>query len=487
MSNLVQGVANKLLSRLSSNQKAGVFGIGWSALAQIASLIIKLTSNLILTRLLAPEAYGLLGTAMAVLITLEWLSDLGIQPALIRHEKGGEKEYLWTGWTMGFGRGLILSAIAIGCAWPLTMFYQEPTLLGVLIVIGTRPLFLALRSPAYPTLRRKLNYKALFFDEICLVGISTVFSIGMAFVFQSVWAIVIGMMAGAATSVIMSYILCPMRPKFMWNQQAAKDVYSLGRQVFINTIVMAIWLNLDRLLGLKLLTPTEMGVYAIAFNLATVAETLVTRICDVYFSMLAREKGKEAQARWHNSVCTKVSGLVMPVVALALIASPWAIWILYDPRYHAAGLIFTILLARLMLRAFGQIQFQFLLALAQVRIATISYVIAMCLQIAMLFPFVHHFGMTGMALSVLVSTAALTLTQTLLIYRKVGSGIQPFVSTAVWSAAGLATVVFVYGNPTQYGIQTEPKPNVTLKTGLQDGEDQPLGYQPLRNPDEKTS
>ena len=70
------------------SSRAGMMGIGWSSLAQMIGMVIRLGSNLILTRLLAPEAYGLFGTAMAIVTTLEWLSDLGVQPALVRHPDG---------------------------------------------------------------------------------------------------------------------------------------------------------------------------------------------------------------------------------------------------------------------------------------------------------------------------------------------------------------------------------------------------------------
>lgn len=471
MQNLLPPIVKKLLSKLSTRHRAGLFGIGWTGLAQVVGMVIKLGSTLILTRLLAPDAYGILGTAMAVLTTLEWLSDLGIQPALVRHEKGGNPEYLRTGWTMGLGRGTLLSLAAAVAAWPLSQFYEEPTLFGVLLVLAMRPVLFAVRSPAFPMLRRELNYKALFFDEIAQTFVGTICSIAMALVFRSVWAIVLGTMAGAITSVVLSYFLCPMKPRLTWDKEAANDVYSLGRQVFINTIVMAAWLNLDRLLGLKLLTPSEMGLYAIAFNLSCVLEGLVTRICDVYFSMLAREDGEEMQGKWHSIVCKRAAEWGMPLAALSLLAAPWAIWILYDSRYAGAGLLFSILLARLMIRTLGQLQFQYMLALAEVRLATYAYLVAVVVHVSIFFPLVEHFRVAGMAISVLISTIVLTLIQTLLLYRQVGDGLKPFFTTLGWATAGLATLVAVYGNPLTEIVDTTNGAVVTEQVDAKATED----------------
>lgn len=439
--------AQTAMSRLPEKYRAGVFSLGWSGLGQVMGLVVKLGSTLILTRMLAPEAYGILGTAMAVLTTLEWLSDLGIHPALIRHPKGDQKEFLLTGWVMGLGRGTLLSVAAALAAWPLADFYDEPTLLGVLLVLAARPFLFAIRSPAFPMLRRNLDYRSIFFDEITQAVVGTACSIAMAFVFQSVWAIVLGTMAGAVTSVLLSYVLAPMRPGFAWNREAVKGIYDLGHQVFVNTLIMAAWLNLDRLLGLKLLSPADMGLYAIAFNLSAVMEGLVTRMCDVYFSMLAREESEEAQHAWHRKIMSQVAHWGMPLGALAVLAAPFAIWILYDPRYDGAGIIFSILVGRLMVRTVGQLQFQYLLALAQVRLATYAYLVAVVVQIALFFPMVGRFGVAGMATTVLLSTVALTLTQSILLQRRVGSGMGAFGATVGWAVAGICCAFVVYGLP----------------------------------------
>lgn len=466
MPKYVPSIITNALDRLPDKYRRGVFSLGWSGLSQVLGIGIKLVSTLVLTRLLAPEAYGILGTAMAVLTTLEWLSDLGIYPALIRHPKGDQRDFLLTGWIMGLGRGTLLSVSAGLAAWPLASFYDEPQLLGVLLVLAARPLLFAIRSPALPTLRRELNYRSIFIDEIAQAVIGTACSIAMAFLFRSVWAIVLGTMAGAVTSVVLSYFLAPMRPGWAWNREAVKGIYDLGHQVFVNTLIMAAWLNLDRLLGLKLLSPTDMGLYAIAFNLSAAMEGLVTKMCDVYFSMLARETDEGARHQWHVQVTTQITRWGMPLGALAVVAGPLVIQVLYDPRYESAGIIFSIMIGRLMVRTIGQMQFQYLLALAQVRLATYAYLAAVLVQVVLFYPLVSNLGVAGMALAVLTSTVVLTLTQSILLQRQVGTGMRSFRSALTWALVGIASAILAFGGP---GINsnTQQVDWLTVDRGLQ--------------------
>ena len=440
---MIKDSVNRLMERFSSRHRVGLFSMGWSTAAQFLGLFIRLASNLILTRLLAPEIYGILGSAMAVLTTLEWLSDIGVQPALIRLSRGNRPEYLITGWWMNLARGLMLAAIAAMCAWPWAEFCKQPELFSVLLVISIRPVLFSLRSPGMPSLRRNMQYKRLFIDEIALTFSGTIASIILGVIYHSVWAIVFGTLIGTFVSIFVSYWLCPIGPRFLWSRDAFLEIYDLGHQVFTNTLVMALWLNLDRLIGLRFISPAAMGLYAIAWNLSSIAESLITRWCDIHFAMLSREADEQEQERWHEMVSYRVARQAMPLMSLAMVLAPMVIWILYDPRYDGAGILFAILTARLMIRSIGQIQFQYLMVKSRVRLATRAYFMALAVQAGLFIPMVKTMGIVGLALCMLISTTVLTLTQTALLYRGNRRGFVPAMHTLFWMAVGLTAMYTV--------------------------------------------
>ncbi len=412
--------------------------VGWTAMAQALGMVIRLGSNLTLTRLLAPEIYGILGTALAVLTTLEWLSDVGVTPALVRHPKGESPAFLLTGWWIQAGRGLLLAIAAAACAWPMAEVNQKPELLMVLLVFSLRPFLLGLMSPATPALRKRLDYRALFFIEVGMTFFGTVASIACAFWLRSIWAIVIGTMVGAGVKVLLSYVFAPMLPRWCWDKEAAKEIYGFGQQIFVNTLVMALWLNLDRLLGLRFIPEKAMGHFFIAWNLANVAESLITRACDVYFSMLSREPPGEAREAWHRRITWRLTSLGFPALTLGAVAGPLAVWILYDPRYMPAGVVLGILCARLIMRSLGQVQFQLMLVRGNIRPATRCYVVAFVLLAALLVPLAQAYGIIGLALCNLLSTTVLTGLQTFLFDRQIlPRSRRPFLFACLWLAGGL--------------------------------------------------
>ena len=402
----------------------------------MCGMVMRLGSNLLLTRLLAPEAFGVLGTALAFLTTLEWLSDMGVQPALIRHPKGTQKEYLSTGWWITLYLGLGLTSVGVACAWPASVFYEEPQLLGVLAVLALRPAIMGLRSPGIPVLRRELKYRSIFLDEFSMTLGGTLTSIGLAFIFPSAWAIVGGTIVGAFVGVAVSYYLLPMKPGPR-DPEASREICSFGRQILVNTLVMALWLNLDRLLGLKLISATDLGLYTVAWNLAAVAEGIITRACDVHFSMLSRIEGEQQQLDAHQLIANRVSRWLMPLLAVVACLAPFVVWALYDQRYHMAGVLLSIMICRLMVRGYGQLQFQFLLARAHVNLATFSYAVALVVHVSMIGTLTQQAGVVGLAISSLISTVALTVTQAVLAGRSLNTRLHPVSTTLAWTAAGI--------------------------------------------------
>jgi O-antigen/teichoic acid export membrane protein len=326
-----------------------------------------------------------------------------------------------------------MSAILVMLALPLAAFYMQPELASVLAALALYPVLQALRSPGMPVLRRQLNYRALFIDEVGQTLVSVVVTLACGWAWHSVWAMVAGVLAGATGGVVISYLLCPMRPRWGLDRSAVHGILHISRQVFVNTLLMALWFNSDRLLGLRLVSLEEMGLYAVAWNLACVLEGLQNRACDVYFSVLSQSTDTPQLAEWHDRNCARLALAAMPVMALGVLASPWVVHILYDPRYAGASLLFAVLAARLMLRSLGQLQFQYLLAQAEINVATVAYAVALLVQAVLIVPLAQRWGGLGLAVAALMSTIVVTFVQCLLLWWRSQSRMAPFFITLGWT------------------------------------------------------
>ena len=79
---------------------------------------LRLASNLILTRLLFPEAFGLMALVSVFMMGLQQFSDVGVSPAILQSKRGDERDFLDTAWTIQVLRGAGLFLVGCGLAWP---------------------------------------------------------------------------------------------------------------------------------------------------------------------------------------------------------------------------------------------------------------------------------------------------------------------------------------------------------------------------------
>ena len=93
---------------------------------------LRLVSNLILTRILFPEAFGMMALITVFSGALEMFSDTRINASIIQSKRGHERIYLNTAWTIQILRGILLYMAALFFAVPAAEFYGEPMLAELL-------------------------------------------------------------------------------------------------------------------------------------------------------------------------------------------------------------------------------------------------------------------------------------------------------------------------------------------------------------------
>ena len=82
---------------------------------------MRLLSNLVLTRLLFPEAFGMMALIQTFTAGLQMFSDIGLRPSIIQNKRGEDPDFLNTAWTLQIIRGAGLWLFSCLLAWPLAV------------------------------------------------------------------------------------------------------------------------------------------------------------------------------------------------------------------------------------------------------------------------------------------------------------------------------------------------------------------------------
>ena len=243
----------------------------WSFLDFGGSQGLRLASNLLLTRLLFPEAFGLMALVSVVMVGLALFSDTGIRPLIVQNERGDDPDFLNTAWTVQVIRGFILSAIVLAIATPVAELYDEPQLANILPVAGLALAIDGLKPTSVHTVNRHLAIGRFVRIKLGAQAIGLVILALLAWKLQSVWALVIGNVITSIINTVGYHLFLPgQRNRFRMEGSAARQIFRFGKWIFLSTAAGFVINQGDRAI-LGLYVPLDvLGVYSIGYFLASV-------------------------------------------------------------------------------------------------------------------------------------------------------------------------------------------------------------------------
>lgn len=319
-----------------------IHGAFWTFLGYALSQVLRLASNLILARLLAPQDFGLIAIVTVFMIGLAMFSDIGIGPNIIHSERGEDENFLNTAWTVQIIRGFLLWFACILLAWPMSIFYNQPDLVPLIVVSGLATVISGFNSTGIFSKEREVDLKKQTIYQVISQIAAILLMITVAFVHASVWALVVGSLISALVNMILSHRLVPMRNKFCWDSDAVHSLITFGRWIFISTILGFFVNSGSNLILGKFLSMADLGLFSIGVTIAKVVELIYNQIVDrVILPVYAKIKhlpNDEIRSRIKKLRLGIMAVFLPPLWALVIFANE-IIALLFDSRYQGAGWI----------------------------------------------------------------------------------------------------------------------------------------------------
>ena len=332
---------------MSSIKKKAIIGSIWTIAGYGAGQVLRFGSNLILTRLLVPELFGLMALINIFIVGLRLFSDTGVGPSIIQNKRGNEPIFLNTAWTVQAIRGFILWLGSLLLAWPVAQFYEKPEFLWLVPVAGLTTIITGFESTARFTLNRNLAVRELAIFEFGSQALSIGVMIVWAWFSPNIWALVGGNIVSASIKMVWSHQLIPgYSNRFAWDKEVAKELFSFGRWIFISTALTFLADQSDRLTLGKLFSLELLGVYNIAFTLALLPRSIIGAVGGKVIFPAFAKAADLPRAELRAKILKNRKLIVFPTAfALAFMVSfgDILISILYDDRYSQASWMLPIL------------------------------------------------------------------------------------------------------------------------------------------------
>lgn len=309
--------------------------------------LLRLLSNLVLTRLLFPEAFGMMALIQTFTAGLQMFSDIGLRPSIIQNRRGEEPDFLNTAWTLQIIRGTVLWLFSCLLAWPLAVFYGEDQILWLLPVVGLNALIAGFNSTKGVVANRNLRLGRQTLISLVSQAAGLIAMIGLAVVWPSVWSLAIGGLVSGLIGVWANHRFIPgINNRLRWEPQAVRELLGFGRFIFLSTVASYFVGQGDKLFLGRTVSLADLGIYNIAFFLAVFPGMLGGMVANRILFPLYRELPPSGGAR-NVSKIRKARDLItvgqMTLYAGLAFAGITLVDLMYDHRYAAAGPMLVIL------------------------------------------------------------------------------------------------------------------------------------------------
>ena len=154
--------------------------------------ILRFASNLILTRLLFPEAFGLMAMVQVFLMGINAVTTIGLRASVVQSARGDDERFLNTIWTIQIARGILIYLIVIASTPMIAKLYEQPILEQIMPVAALTVVINGFRTTKILFQQRHMRLGLFAALQITSQFIGLVCMSLLAWQLHSVWALVLG-------------------------------------------------------------------------------------------------------------------------------------------------------------------------------------------------------------------------------------------------------------------------------------------------------
>ncbi len=356
----------------------------WTLAGYGMNQALRLGGNLILTRLLFPEAFGLMAIVMIVMYGVGMFADTGIVPSIVQKAQGNDPAFLNTAWTIQIIRGVLMWGVLYALALPIAKLYGEPLLADMLPIVGLTAIINGFNSTKLYTAQRNLEAVRVTQVDVSTYALGLLCTVFLAWLQESVWALVWGGLITACLKMLASHVaLHGIKNQFAWDRDAVDHLVGFGRWILLSSALTFLSIEGSRLLIGTLLDMRQLALFTLASTMNLLfwnaMQMMTSSVFFPAYAKIYRTNPKNLMAALYKARLA----FILPswcVAVLFVFFGAQLMELLYDERYHGSGIMLELLAAGSLIGCMWGSYTGALLAMGKVATQTLVTAINIILQ-----------------------------------------------------------------------------------------------------------
>lgn len=307
-----------------SLKKKTLSGIFWSALQQFSTQGITFLVSIILSRLLTPEEFGLIGM-ISILIGLgSVLMEGGLGQSLIRTENPDDEDYTTVFYFNLIGSLIIYFLCYVSSPY-IASFYRQPLLESIIKCYCLIFIINAFSSIQYTRLSKQMKFKKEMTIAIPSIIVSSIVGVSLALLNYGVWSLVYSALTQSVLSSIQLWIRSDWKPSLSFSWYKFKYHFHYGYKLTLSGVLDTFFNNVYIIVIGKFFAPSQVGYYNRADTLKQVPVNNIAAILNkVTFPLFAEVKDDDVRLKdIYKRIMQIVLFMVAPILLiLSALAEP---------------------------------------------------------------------------------------------------------------------------------------------------------------------
>ncbi|SNS73179.1 polysaccharide transporter, PST family [Noviherbaspirillum humi] len=380
-----------------------VTSVRWAALSQASRVIAQLISVSVLSRILAPESYGLMSIAMTVTNLAFLFRDLGTSATIIQRKELTERmksTVYWCNVALGCSIGLLLVLLA----YPIALIFKDERLAPIMMALAIVFPIASLSLLHQALLERESDFRLLARIEIVSSISGIAIALFLAYRGAGIWSLVMQMIGSTIITVIQLRWANRWRARLVFSKEDLLSLFGFGGNFSLFQFVIYLEQNADSMIIGRLLGPGPLGIYSMAYKIMLFPlQNLTAVISRALFPAFSRKQDSiEEIANLYLRAVRIIAMATAPLMAGMFFLRAEFVAILFGPQWSEVANILKWLAPVGFLQAMTASTGVVFLSLGRARLMLMFGILGAFLQISA-FLIGVHWGIEGVAACYLVA------------------------------------------------------------------------------------
>lgn len=242
-------------------QKQNIFSnFIWRFSERCGAQLVAFIVSIILARMLAPEAYGVVALLTVFTSILQVFVDSGLGNALIQKKDADELDFSTVFYT-NIAFCFILYMLLFLCAPLIAAFYRDSSLTQMIRVLGITVIVSGVKNIQQAYVSRNMIFRKFFFATLGGTITAACVGIAMAVSGYGAWSLVAQQVVNVSIDTVILWITVRWRPQGRFSLKRLQGLFSYGWKLLVSSLLDTGYNNLWQLIIGRLYSSADLAYY----------------------------------------------------------------------------------------------------------------------------------------------------------------------------------------------------------------------------------